>query len=180
MDNGSGQIAAASLTAQEVGDGAEAGSLLDQITGAVASFTGDGGYDQDRVYARVAERYPEAAIVVPPRTTAVPSKTAATEPKQRDRHLRHVEPKGSPDIAGHGRVAWQRVSSYTARARAEAAISRFKQAIGDGLRSRTDQRRATKVEVVVRALNRIVQLGRPNHVRSPGPCNTLSTTPLRC
>jgi hypothetical protein len=37
-------------------------------------------------YASVAERHPEAAIVVPPRSTAVPSKTAETEPTRRDRH----------------------------------------------------------------------------------------------
>jgi hypothetical protein len=35
----------------------------------VASFTGDGAYDQDGVYAGVAERRPEAVIVVPPRST---------------------------------------------------------------------------------------------------------------
>ena len=45
LDSGSGQIVAASLTAKQVDDGAEVGSLLDQITGEVASFTGDGGYD---------------------------------------------------------------------------------------------------------------------------------------
>jgi len=58
LDAGSGQIVAASLTAKEVDDGAEVGPLLDQITGAVASFTGDGGYDQDRIYADVAEHSP--------------------------------------------------------------------------------------------------------------------------
>jgi hypothetical protein len=80
MDAGSGQIVAASLTAKEVDDGAEVGLLLDQVTGVVASFIGDGGYDQDRVYASVAERHPEAAVVVPPRATAVPSETAETAP----------------------------------------------------------------------------------------------------
>jgi hypothetical protein len=49
VDVSSGQIVAASLTAKEVDDGAEVEPLLDQIMGAVASFTGDGGYDQDRV-----------------------------------------------------------------------------------------------------------------------------------
>ena len=158
LDAGSGQIVAASLTAKEVDDGAEVGPLLDQVTGAVSSFTADGGYDQDRVYAGVAERYPEAAIVVPPRATAVPSDTAETAPTQRDRHLQH--------IAEHGRMAWQRASSYTTRARAEAAIGRFKQVIGDGLRSRTDDRRATEVDVAVHALNRMSELGRPNYVRT--------------
>jgi len=130
--------------------------LLDQITGVVASFTGDGGYDQDRVYASVAEHHPEAAVVIPPRATAVPSDTAATAPTQRDGHLKH--------IAEHGRMAWQKASSYTTRARAEAAIGRFKQVIGDGLRSRTDDHRATEVDIAVHALNRMLELGRPNYV----------------
>jgi len=158
LDAGSGQIVAASLTAKEIDDGAEVGPLLDQITGAVASFTGDGGYDQDRVYASVAERHPEATVVVPPRSTAVPSETAETQPTQRDRHLRH--------IAEHGRMAWQKTSGYTTRARAEAAIGRFKQVIGDGLRSRTDERRETEVDIAVHALNRMSELGRPNYVRT--------------
>ena len=157
VDVGSGQIVAASLTAKEVDDSAEVGPLLDQVTGAVASFTGDGGYDQDRVYASVAERYPEAAVIVPPRATAVPSDTAETAPTQRDRHLQQ--------IAEHGRMAWQKASGYTTRARAEAAIGRFKQVIGDGLRSRTDDRRATEVEVAVHVLNHMLTLGRPSYVR---------------
>jgi hypothetical protein len=60
----------------------------------------------------------------------------------------------------------QKASGYTTRARAEAAIGRFKQVIGDGLRSRTDDRRATEVDVAVGALNRMVELGRPNYVRT--------------
>jgi transposase len=157
LDAGSGQIVAASLTAKEVDDGAEVGSLLDQITGVVASFTGDGGYDQDRVYASVAERHPEAAVVVPPRATAVPSDTAETAPTQRDGHLQH--------IAEHGRMAWQKASGYTKRARVEATMNRWKQVIGDELRAHTDERRATEVAVAVHALNRMLELGRPSYVR---------------
>ena len=88
-------------------------------TEAVSSFTGDGGYDQDRVCASIAECHPEAAVIVPPRSTAVPSKTAETAPTQRDRHLQH--------IAEHGRMAWQKASGYTTRARAEAAMALWKQ-----------------------------------------------------
>ena len=44
-------------------------------------------------------------------------------------------------------------------------IGRFKQVIGDGLRSRTDERRATEVDVAVHALNRTLELGRPSCVR---------------
>ena len=151
--------------------------MLDQVQTSVASFTADSAYDQEGVSAAVAARHPEAAIIVPPRSTAVPSDTAATAPShlrsvceadrgQRDRHLQHVEPRGSPDIAERGRAAWQRASGYTARARAEAAIGRFKQVIGDGLRSRTDEQRVTEVNIAVHALNRMSELGRPNYSRA--------------
>ncbi len=157
LDADTGQIVAATLTRKEVDDGAEVGPLLDQVAASVSSFTADGAYDQEGVSAAVAERYPEAAIIVPPRSTAVPSEMAETAPTQRDRHLQ--------GIAEHGRAAWQKASGYTKRARIEAAMSRFKQVISDGLRSRTDRRRATEVDVAVHALNRMLGLGRPISVR---------------
>src|SRR5918995_7275087 len=102
MDADTGQIVASALTGREADDGAQVGPLFDQVAGPVASFTGDGAYDQDGVYASVGERHPETAIVVPPRATAVPSKLAASEPTQRDRHLQL--------IAERGRMAWQKAS----------------------------------------------------------------------
>ncbi len=157
LDADTGQIVAAALTAKEVDDGAEVGPLLDQVAGPVASFTANGAYDQESVSTAVAERHPEAAVIVPPRSTAVPSETAETAPTRRDRHLQ--------SIAEQGRAAWQKASGYTKRARAEAAIGRFKQVIGDGLRSRTDERRATEVDVAVHVLNRTLELGRPISIR---------------
>ena len=93
---------------------------------------------------------------MPPRATAVPSQTAESAPTQRDRHLQH--------IAEHGRRAWQTASGYTKRAKAEAAIGRWKQVIGDRLRAHTDERRATEVDVAVYELNRMQDLGRPKYV----------------
>jgi len=156
VDAGTGRIVAATLTSKDVDDASQAGPLLDQVTGPVASFTGDGGYDQDRVYASVAERHPEAAVVVPPRATAVPSKMAETAPTQRDGHLQH--------IAERGRMAWQNASGYNKRAQVEATMNRWKQVIGDKLRAHTDERRATEVAVAVHALNRMLDLGRPSYV----------------
>ncbi len=152
-----GQIIAATLTTHDVDDGSQVGPLLDQVDGQIASFTGDGAYDQDGVYASVAERYPEAAIIVPPRSTAVPSATAETAPTQRDRHLQLIAEKG--------RMGWQTASGSNRRARAEATIGRFKRVIGDGLRSRTDGRRASEMDVAVQVLNRMLELGRPESVR---------------
>ena len=158
LDADTRQIVAASLTAKEVDDGAEVGPLLDQVDGTVATFTADGGYDQDNVYTDVAERHPDANVVVPPRATAAPSVMAESTPTQRDRHLQH--------IAEHGRMSWQRASGYGRRALAEVAVGRWKQVIGDGLRARKDECRATEVDVAAYTLNRMWELGRPNYVRT--------------
>ena len=157
MDAGTGRIVAAVLTDKDADDGSQVGPLLDQVAAPVVSFTADGAYDQEGVAAAVAARHPEAAVIVPPRSTAVPSETAETAPTQRDHHLQC--------IAEHGRAAWQKASGYNIRARVEATIGRFKQVIGDGLRSRTDQRRVIEVDVAVHALNRMWELGRPESVR---------------
>jgi Transposase DDE domain len=157
VDADTGRIVAAVLTDEEADDGSQVGPLLDQVDGPVASFTGDGAYDQEGVYSGVAARHPEAAVIVPPRSSAVPSATAETAPTQRDRHLQA--------IAETGRMGWQKVSGYTLRALAEAAISRSKRVIGGTLRSQTDGRQATEVAVAVGALNRMLELGRPESVR---------------
>ena len=157
LDAETGQIVAAALTTKDVDDAGQVGPLLDQVTGTIASFTADGAYDQASTYGDIAERHPNAAVIVPPRATAVPSETAASVPTQRDRHLQC--------IAEHGRMGWQRRSGYNKRTRVEAGIARWKQAIGDGLRSHTEDRRRTEVDVAVHVLNRMLELGRPISIR---------------
>ncbi len=157
VDADTGEIVAVELTSNDVDDGAPVGSLLDQVEGAMASFTGDGAYDRGDVHGAVAARHPDASVVVPPRSSAVPSETAEAAPTQRDRHLQQ--------IAACGRLGWQKASGYNRRALAEAAVSRYKRVIGDTLRARTDPGRATEVAIAVRALNRMLALGRPESVR---------------
>ena len=156
-DADTGRIVAAVLTDKDADDGSQVGALLDQIEGAVASFTGDGAYDQDNVYTEVTTRQSEAAVIVPPRANAVPSETAETAPTQRDGHLQC--------IAERGRIGWQRASGYNDRALVEADISRWKRVIGDGLRSQTGGRQATEVAIAASVLNRMLELGRPKYVR---------------
>ena len=156
-DADTGRIVASVLTDKDADDGSQVGPLLDRIEGAVASFTGDGAYDRDDVYAEVAARHPAAAVVVPPRANAVPSEAAEIAPTQRDRHLRC--------IAERGRMGWQKASGYNWRALVECDISRWKRVIGDGLRSQTDGRQATEVAIAADVLNRMLELGRPEYVR---------------
>jgi hypothetical protein len=87
----------------------------------------------------------------------VPSGAADTAPTQRDEHLQL--------IAERGRMHCQKESGYNDRALVEADISRYKRVIGGALRSRTGGRQATEVVVSVRALNRMLDLGRAEYVR---------------
>jgi hypothetical protein len=87
----------------------------------------------------------------------VPSTTAETAPTQRDRHLL--------SITERGRMGWQKSSGYSWRALVEADVSRWKRVIGPGLRSQTDGRQATKVAIAAEALNRMLELSRPDYVR---------------
>src|ERR1700710_1428802 len=157
VDADSGEILAVAVTRKEIDDGAVVDALLDQIVDPIASFTADGDYDQDRVSQPVAERHPNAAVIVPPRAGAVASASADTTPTQRDRHLRM--------IAERGRMAWQKASGYDLRAKVESTIGRYKRVIGDVLRSRTDETEATEVALAAAALNRMLGLGRPSYVR---------------
>lgn len=108
-------------------------------------------------YEAVAGHSPEAAVIVPPRATAVPGASAESAPTQRDRHIR--------DIAEHGRMGWQKSSGCNLRCRVEASIG-HKRVIGDALRSRTDETEASEVAIATAALNRMVAFGRPKYVRS--------------
>src|SRR3712207_5831446 len=156
-DADTGRVVASVLTSSDADDGSQVGPLLDRVDGSVASFTGDGAYDRDDVYAEVTTRHPDAAVIVPPRASAVPSDTAETAPTKRDVHLRC--------IAERGRMGWQKASGYNDRALVEADISRWKRVIGDGLRSQTDGRQATEVAIAADVLNRMLELGRPDYVR---------------
>jgi hypothetical protein len=157
IDAETGQILASEQTSNDVDDGSQVEPLLDQITAPLASFIGDGAYDQIGIHGTVTQLHPDADVIIPPRSTAVPSDMAEGTPSQRDQHLQ--------SIVEHGRMGWQKKSGYTLRALVETAISRLKRVIGDALRSRTDGRRATEVAIAIAALNRMLELGRPESVR---------------
>ena len=67
----------------------------------------------------MADHHPEADIIIPPRATAVPSTSEAT---QRNQHIAIIEK--------HGRIGWQRRSGYNRRSLVETAIYRYKTIIG--------------------------------------------------
>ena len=155
MDPNSGEILASALTTTEEGDAALVGPLLRRITGPIASVTADGAYDGEPVYRAVAARQPDppAAVIIPPRATAVASPTAGTTPSQRDRHLRMIRDKG--------RLGWQKAVGYGRRSLGETAVFRYKAIIGRGLRARTLPAQKTEARVACAVLNRMAGLGGP-------------------
>jgi len=134
VDAVTGQIVAAALTNKEVDDAAQLGPLLDQVTGSIASVTANGAYDQDGVYADVADRHPDAAVIVPPRCTAVLSDQAARAPTQRARHLQCINDRSRMGVAAQGSArigawngsgGWQKTSATT-------GAPRLRRRSGDG------------------------------------------------
>lgn len=80
VDADTGRVVASEPTTNDVDDGSRVVPLLDQVMDPVASFTGNGAYDRDDGFGAVAGPHPEAAVVAPPRSTAVPSAAADAAP----------------------------------------------------------------------------------------------------
>ena len=103
----------------------------------------------------MAERQPDppVAVVIPPRSTAVPSAAAGIAPTQRDQHIQMIGDKG--------RMGWQKAVGYGRRSHAETAMFRYKAIIGSSLRARTLPARKTETKVACSALNRMTEPGMP-------------------
>jgi hypothetical protein len=129
LDAETRQLVAVELTTDEVGDPTAFPDLLAQTEGEIASFTADGAYDCDSVYQAMANHQSDIVdVIIPPRSTAVPSEHAATQPTPRDRHLQL--------IADRGRMGWQRASGYNRRSLVENGFYRYKTIIGRRLHAR--------------------------------------------
>jgi len=103
----------------------------------------------------LAERQPDppVAVVIPPRSTAVPSPNAGTRPSQRDQHIHMIQAKG--------RLGWHKAVGYGRRSHAETAMFRYKTIIGSGLRARILPAQNTETKVACSVLNRMTRLGMP-------------------
>jgi transposase len=154
VDADTHEVVAVELTPDDVGDVSELVNLLDQVEARVASVTADGAYDGETVYDAVTDRHPEEDIIIPPRTTAVSSKTAAT---RRDQHIATIEK--------HGRIGWQRRSGYNRRSLVETAMYRYKAIIGRRLHARTLPSQRTEAKIGCNVLNRMTSFGMPESAR---------------
>jgi transposase len=141
------------LTGNEEGDASLVGPLLDQVTGPIGAVLADGAYDGEPVYRAVAERAPDAEVIIPPRTTAVVSDTAESTPTRRDRHIQTIKERG--------RLGWQRAVQYGRRSLVEVAMLRYKVLIGRSLRARTLPAQKAEAKAACAVINRMTSLGMP-------------------
>jgi len=131
-------------------------TLLDQIDDPIGRVTADGAYDGAPTYQTIAMYGDDIEVVIPPRSTAVPSGDPGL-PTQRDRHLAM--------IAEQGRLGWQVATDYGQRSLVETTIGRYKALIGPRLRARGFAAQQTEATIGVAVLNRMLAAGRPDSVR---------------
>ena len=147
------------MTTDNVGDPTALPDLLNQVAGPVGLFLADGAYDGGSTINLLADRFgSEIEVTIPPPTNAIFSPGAVQHPTVRDRHI--------ADIQAHGRIAWQKISSYNQRSRDETLMGRWKTVIGPKLKARRFENQKTEAKIGVRILNRMTELGRPSFERT--------------
>src|SRR5271165_1275589 len=156
VDAGSGMIVAQTLTDQDADDPSQVGPLLDQINGQIAQVMADGAYDGAPTYQTIAAHGEDIEVVIPPRSTAVPSGEAGPL-AQRDRHLEM--------ITQQGRLAWQEATGYGQRSLVETTMGRYKALIRPRLHARGFPAQQNEAAIGVAVLNRMLASGRPESVR---------------
>ena len=114
-----------------------------------------GAYDGDPTYQTIAARGGGIEVVIPPRSTSVPSSEPGL-PTRRGRRLTM--------IAEQGRLAWQATTGYGQRSLVETTMGRYKALIGSRLRARGFVAQQTEVAIGVTALNRMMVAGHPDSV----------------
>jgi transposase len=156
VDAESGMITAHALTDQDVDDPSQMAPLLLQIDCKIAKVVADGAYDGDPTYQAIAAHGPHIEVVIPPRSTAVPS-TEMGPPTQRDSHLKM--------ITEEGRLAWQVFTGYGQRALVETTMGRYKVLIGPRIRARSLATQQTEAAIGVAVLNQMLAAGSPKSIR---------------
>jgi transposase len=156
VDAANGMIVAQRLTDQDTDDPSQVAPLLGEIYDPIGQVTADGAYDGAPTYQTIAALGDEIEVVIPPRSTAIPSGEPGP-PTQRDRHLAM--------IAEHGRLAWQTATKYGRRSLVETTMGRYKALIGPRLRARGFAAQQSEAAIGAAVLNRMLAAGRPDSVR---------------
>jgi hypothetical protein len=152
VDEATGEIRVAEVTTNDYHDSEILPSLLDGIDGEIAQVSGDGAYDTFACHEAIAQR--SAVATIPPRHDAQPCRPQEETPTHpRDQILQRIEQVG--------RAAWKQESGYHRRSLAETTMFRLKVTFGGQVRSRTFDNQAVELFLQCAALNRMIQLAKP-------------------
>lgn len=153
VDEATGEILAAEVTANDKKDGQLLAPLLAGIADDIEQVSADGAYDQRDCYDTLSERDIKAAI--PPRKDAKIWQHGNTKaaPHPRDENLRAIRK--------HGRKKWKRLCHYHRRSLAETAMFRFKTSFSPQAFSRLFKNQVAELKLKGKALNKMIQLAKP-------------------
>ena len=147
------EIEAEVLTENSGHDADQVDDLLEQIQSPIDSFSGDGAYDQWKVYKGLAEQEIEA--IIPPRKNAKIKQNgnSSQPPLPRDEAIR--------GIRRVGRKEWKKEVGYHRRSLAETAMYRIKCCFGSILKNRKLEYQRVEARLRSKILNHFTQLGLP-------------------
>lgn len=156
VDEATGEIIAAVVTTNDIGDGPVLNDLLEQIEGEIEQVSTDGAYDHAHCYDEITAR--GAKPVIPPREDAViwQHGNCKAPPHPRDENLRYIR--------RHGRKKWKRDANYHRRSLAETTMYRLKAIFGGKVRARKFDNQAAELLLQCAALNRMIQIAKPDSV----------------
>lgn len=156
VDESTGEILSAVVTTNNVHDSEVFEDLLDVGETELEQVSGDGAYDQRHCYDSLQAANIKASI--PPQRNAKiwQHGNCNAPPHPRDENLRTIRKRG--------RKRWKREIGYHRRSLAETTMSRLKAIFGGKLRSRTFDNQATELLLQCVALNRMIQIAKPETV----------------
>jgi Transposase DDE domain len=158
IDEASGEIVAAVVTTNNYSDSQLLPDLWAQVEEESAQVSGDGGYDRRTCYEAIRARHARATI--PPQHNAKIWQHGNTKAERlaRDQNLRRIRQVG--------RAAWKRESGDQRRSLAETAMFRLKTIFSERVTARGFAGQAAQMLVRCAALNRMIQVGRPDSYRA--------------
>lgn len=147
------EIEAEVLTENSGHDADQVDELLQQIETPIDSFTGDGAYDQWKVYDRLAQT--EIESIIPPRRNAKIKQhgSSSQPPLERDEAIRVIRRVG--------RKQWKQGIGYHRRSLSETAMYRMKCCFGEKLKNRALDNQKTEARIRCTILNHFTHLGLP-------------------
>jgi hypothetical protein len=154
VNEATGEILAAVASTNNVSDDDAFADVIDGIDEEIEQVSGDGAYDKRKCYDKLATR--GAKPTIPPRKDAVRWEDEPDDPQG------HPRNQVLERIDQVGRQQWKQESGYHRRSLAETTMFRFKTIFGARLRRRRFDNQAVELFLKCAALNRMIQLGKPD------------------